>query len=154
ALAAKAATSTIPIVFGVADDAVALGLVASLARPGGNATGVNFLGNEAVPKQLGLLHELMPKVTRIAVLVNPSNRPASEIQLRAVQDAARQIGLRIDILKATNGSEIEEAFAVLGRERTEALFVNGDAYFISRRTQFATLAARYGIATAFGEREY
>jgi putative ABC transport system substrate-binding protein len=154
ALAAKAATSTIPIVFGVGDDPVRLGLVASLARPGGNATGMNRFGYEAVPKRLGLLHDMLPKAVRVAVLVNPQNIAPAEATLREVQDAARVIGLAIDILKASTGREIETAFATMARERVEALFVSNYAYFFSRRIQFATLATRHGIAAAFGTREH
>jgi len=153
-LAAKAATATIPIVFGVGDDPVRLGLVGSLARPGGNATGMNFFVNEAVPKRLGLLHELVPKARRLAVLVNPSNVANAEATLREAQDAARAMGLPIDVLKASTSREIEAAFAVLARDQIEALFVGPDQYFNSRRVQFATLATRNGIATSFSLREY
>src|SRR5262245_66636846 len=111
ALAAKAATTTIPIVFGVADDAVKLGLVASLARPGGNATGINFFASEVVAKRLGLLRELAPKAVRVVVLVNPTNAPSTESTLRDVLEAARAIGLQIQILNASTNREIEAAFA-------------------------------------------
>jgi putative ABC transport system substrate-binding protein len=154
ALAAKAATATIPIMFGVGDDPVRLGLVASLARPGGNLTGMNFFTAEAVPKRLGLLHELVPKANRVAVLVNPSNIANAEAALREVQNAARMIGLSIDILKASTSREIEEAFATMVRERIEALFIGGDGYFGSRRLQLATLATRHGIATSYVTREF
>jgi putative tryptophan/tyrosine transport system substrate-binding protein len=154
ALAAKAATATIPIVFGVNDNPVRLGLVASLSRPGGNLTGMNFFSQEAVSKRLGLLHELAPSARRLAVLLNPSNLGASETTLQEVQDGARIIGLQIDILKASTTGEIEAAFAMMVRERVEALFVAGDSYFISRRVQFATLAARNGIAAAYFAREF
>jgi len=153
-LAAKAATATIPIVFGVGDDPVRLGLVASLARPGGNATGTNIFTNEAVQKRLGLLRELVPKVNRVAVLVNPQNTGSAEATLREVQDGARLIGLPIDILKASTGREIEAAFATMARERVEALLVAPDTYFLARRVQLVTLATRHGIATFFGVREY
>jgi putative tryptophan/tyrosine transport system substrate-binding protein len=126
ALAAKAATTTIPIVFGVAEDPVRLGLVASLARPGGNATGMNFFSNEAVPKRLGLLHELVPTATRVAVLVNPRTGVTAEVTLRGAQDAAGSIGLPIEILRASTSGEIEEAFATLVRDQVKALFVQGD----------------------------
>jgi putative ABC transport system substrate-binding protein len=152
ALAAKAATSTIPIVFGVGDDPVRLGLVASPARPGGNLTG--FFTNEAVPKRLELLHELVPKASRVAVLVNPRNSVVAETTLRDAQEAARLIELPIDILKASTSREIEEAFATMVRERVEALFIAGDGYFGSRRLQFATLATRHGIATSYVTREF
>ena len=155
ALAAKAATSTIPIVFGVDDDPVRLGLVASLARPGGNLTGMNFFGSEARRQNWpGLLHELVPKAVRVAVLVNPNSLANAEAGLREVQDAARLIGLPIDIHKASTSREIEEAFATMMRERAEALFVVGDGYFNSRRVQLVTLAARHGIPAAYGTRDF
>jgi putative tryptophan/tyrosine transport system substrate-binding protein len=113
ALAAKAATATIPIVFGVGEDPVPLGLVASLARPGGNATGVNFFVLELVAKRLGLLHDLVPKAVRVAVLVNPANATIAETTLREVPEAARAIGLQIQILNATTIGEIDAAFATL-----------------------------------------
>jgi putative ABC transport system substrate-binding protein len=154
AVAAKAATATIPIVFAVGDDPVRLGLVANLARPGGNLTGMNFFTNEAVPKRLGLLHELVPKANRVAVLVNPQNIESAEATLREVQDAARLIGLPIDVLKASTSGEIDDVFAAMVRQRIEALFVAADGYFVSRRVQFATLSTRHGIAAAFGSRDY
>jgi putative tryptophan/tyrosine transport system substrate-binding protein len=119
ALAAKAATSEIPIVFGVGEDPVKLGLVASLARPGGNLTGINFLANELTAKRLSLLHELVPKAVRIAVLVNPANVPATESTLRDIPDAARANGLQIQVLKASTTGEIESAFASSVRERAD-----------------------------------
>jgi putative ABC transport system substrate-binding protein len=153
ALAAKAATTTIPIVFGVSDDPVKLGLVASLARPGGNTTGINFFASEIVAKRLGFLHELVPKAVRIAVLVNPANAPTAETTLRAVPEAARAIGLQIQVLNASTGREIETAFITLVRDRADALFVAPDNFFSSRRVQFATLAARYGIPASYSNRE-
>ena len=153
AQAAKAATTTVPIVFGVGEDPVKLGLVASLARPGGNATGVNFFFQEIAAKRLGLLHELVPKAVRVAVLVNPDNIPTAEAALRDIPEAARAIGLKIDILNASNSREIEAAFTTLVRERAEALFVNTDTFFISRRVQFAILAARYAIPAIYSTRE-
>jgi putative tryptophan/tyrosine transport system substrate-binding protein len=152
-LAAKAATTTIPIVFGVGADAVQLGLVASLARPGGNATGINFLVADVAAKRLGLLHDLVPKAVRIAVLVNPTNASTAEAALRDVPEAARAIGLQIAVLNASTSREIEAVFATLVRDRTDALFVIPDAFFISRRVQFATLEARHGIAAAHSIRE-
>jgi putative ABC transport system substrate-binding protein len=152
ALAAKAATTTIPIVFSVGDDAVRMGLVASLARPGGNATGVNFLVAEVGAKRLGLLHDLVPKAARIAVLVNPGNASTAEATLREVPEAARTLGLQVAVLDAHTSREIEAAFAALSRDRTDALFVAPDAFFISRRVQFATLAARHGIPAAYATR--
>ena len=122
-IAAKAATATIPIVFGVGDDPVKPGLVASLARPGGNATGVNVFAQEVNAKLLALLHELVPKAVRVAVLVNPANAPITETTLRDVQEAARAIGLQIQVLNATTIGEIDAAFAALAHDRPDALFV-------------------------------
>jgi putative ABC transport system substrate-binding protein len=153
ALAAKAVTATIPIVFGVPEDPVKLGLVASLAQPGGNATGINFFVAELVGKRLGLLHELVPKAVRVAVLVNPANATAAETTLREVQVGARVIGLQIQVLNASTSSEIEAAFAILAGERPDALFVAGDAFFNSRRVQFATLAAHHKIPAAYADRD-
>ena len=153
ALAAKAATATIPIVFAVPDDPVKLGLVASLSRPGGNATGINFFSSEVVAKRLRLLHDLVPKAVRIAVLVNPSNAVLTETTLRAVQEAAPTIGLQIQILNATTIGEIDAVFAAFARERPDALFVAPDAFFGSRRGQFATLTARDRIPAAYAIRE-
>jgi putative ABC transport system substrate-binding protein len=141
AIAAKAATATIPIIFGVGDNPVKLGLVASLARPGGNATGFNYFQQEVVAKRLGLLHELVPKAVRVAVLVNPA-ATAAETILRDVQEAARVIGLQIQVLNASTSREIDEAFAALARERPDALFVAGNGLFAIRRTQFVAMTAR------------
>jgi putative tryptophan/tyrosine transport system substrate-binding protein len=154
ALAAKAATTTIPIVFGVGDDPVKIGLVASLARPGGNATGINFFSQETTTKRLGLLHDLVPKAVHIAVLVNPANASVAEATLRDIPEAARARGLQIRVLKASTSREIEAAFATLGREPADALFVAGDGFFTSRRVQFATLAMRYAIPAVYSLREY
>jgi len=153
ALAAKAATTTTPIVFGVVEDPVKLGLVTSLARPGGNVTGINFFVAEVMAKRLGLLHDLVPKAVRIAVLVNPANPPIAEATLREIPEAARGLGLQISVLKASTPREIEAAFATLVRDRADALFVMPDAFLISRRVQFATLAARHGIPAAYTVRE-
>jgi putative ABC transport system substrate-binding protein len=153
ALAAKVATATIPIVFGVGDDPVKLGLVASLARPGGNATGINSFVTEVVAKRLRLLHELVPKAVRVAVLVNPANASSAEFTLREVQQAAPTIGLQIQILSASTVGEIDAAFATLAREHSDALFVAGDAFFFDRRVQFAILTARDRISTAYSVRE-
>jgi putative ABC transport system substrate-binding protein len=153
-LAARAATTTIPIVFGVGEDPVKLGLVASLARPGGNATGINVFLTEIVAKRLGLLHLLVPKAVRIAVLVNPANAPTTESTLRDTQEAARALGLQIQVHKASASREIEAAFATLERERADALFVAADAFFASRRVQFATLAARHAIPAVYGNRDF
>ncbi len=139
--------------FGVADDPVKLGLVASLSRPGGNATGINFLVQEVVAKRLALLHELVPKAVRVAVLVNPADGPDAETTLRDVQEAARAIGLQIQVLNATTIAEIDLAFASLERERPDALFVGTGAFFGSRRTQLVTLAERDRIPAAYANRE-
>jgi putative ABC transport system substrate-binding protein len=141
-IAAKDATATIPIVFGVGEDPVKLGPVASLARPGGNATGINSFSGEVVAKRLALLHELVPKALRVAVLVNPANSPIAEATLREVQEAARAIGLQIHVLNASTNREIDSAFAALARERPDCLFGAADLFFTSRRVQIATLAAR------------
>ena len=153
ALVAKAATATIPIVFGVGDDPVRLGLVSSLARSGGNATGINFFLQEVTAKRLRILHELVPKAVRIAVLVNPGNVSVAESTVREVQQAAPAIGLQIQILNASTIGEIDAAFATLARERPDALFVAADAFFTSRRGQLATLTARDRIPAAYGLRE-
>jgi putative ABC transport system substrate-binding protein len=150
---AKAATTTIPIVFGVSEDPVKLGLVDSLARPGGNLTGINFFSSEYNAKRLAILHELVPKAVRIAVLVNPANIPATESTLRDIPDAARALGLQIQILKASTRSEIEAAFATLVRDRAEALYVAGDVFFTSRRVQLVTLAATNRIPASYPSRE-
>jgi len=154
ALAAKAATATIPIVFGVGEDPVQLGLVASFARPGGNATGINFFAQEVAAKRLRLLHDLVPKAVRVAVLVNPANAPAAESTLRAVLQAASTLGLQIQILNASTIGEIDAAFATLARERPDALFVTGDAFFVSRRGQLATFTAVNKIPAAYVSRDY
>jgi len=152
-LAAKAATAAIPIIFGVGEDPVRLGLVDSLARPGGNATGINFFSQELMSKRLGLLHELVPKAARVAVLLNPANAPSAETTLRAVPEAARAIGLQIQVLKASTSREIEAAFATLVRDRADALFIAPEGLFTTRRSQLATLAARDRIPTSCSNRE-
>jgi putative tryptophan/tyrosine transport system substrate-binding protein len=153
AMAAKAATATVPIVFGVGEDPVKLGLVASLARPGGNATGFNIFITEVAGKGLGLLHELVPKLVRVAVLVNPANATNTETILRGVQEAARTIGVQIQILNAATIGEIDAAFATLARDRPDALFVAADAFFNSRRVQFTVLAARERIPAIYSSRD-
>jgi putative tryptophan/tyrosine transport system substrate-binding protein len=154
ALAAKAATTTIPIVFGVGDDPVHLGLVASLARPGGNTTGINFFATEVVAKRLRLLHDLVPKAVRVAVLVNPSNASNVELTVRELQEAAPTIGLQIQIINASSIGEIDAAFASFARERPDALFVAGEAFFTSRRGQFATLTAVNKIPATYSNRDF
>jgi putative ABC transport system substrate-binding protein len=137
----------------VPEDPVARGLVASLARPGGNLTGINFLTGELAAKRLELLRELVPAATRAAILVNPANAFAIEAQLSDVQSAARAMGLQIKILRASTSREIDAAFAPFVSERPDALFVAGDAFFTSRRVQLANLAARHMIPMASGTRE-
>jgi ABC-type uncharacterized transport system substrate-binding protein len=153
ALAAKAATATIPIVFGVAENPVSIGLVANLARPGGNATGINFFLGEVVAKRLGLLHELVPKAVRLGVLVNPANGLTAEAALRDIPEAARTLGLQVQVLKASTGPEIDAGFSAMVRDRADALFIAPDAFFVSRRVQFATLAARDRVPTSCVNRE-
>jgi putative ABC transport system substrate-binding protein len=155
ALAAKAATSTIPIVFGVAEDPVQLGLVASLARPSGNATGINSFVQEVGAKRLRLLHELVPKAIRVAVLVNPANASAAAATLRNVKEAVSIIGMQIQmLLNASTTREIDAAFATLAKERPDALFVGPDGFFTSRIVQFATLAASHVIPATYSNRDY
>ncbi len=137
----------------VPEEPVARGLVASLARPGGNLTGINFLTGELAAKRLELLRELVPAATRAAILVNPANAFATEAQLSDVQSAARAMGLQIKILRASTSREIDAAFAPFVSERPDALFVAGDAFFTSRRVQLANLAARHMIPMASGTRE-
>ena len=153
ALAAKAATTTIPIVFVVAEDPVKVGLVASLGRPGGNATGVNFLVAELGSKQLGLLHELVPAAVRVGLLVNP-RAPQTELATRDVAAAASAIGLQIDVVEASDSREIEAAFRTLVRNRADALVIGPDPFFASRRLQLATLATRHAIPAVYNIREY
>jgi putative ABC transport system substrate-binding protein len=152
-LAAKAATTTIPIVFNVGEDPVGLGLVTSLARPGGNLTGINFLTAELAAKQLELLRELVPAATRIALLVNPTGSNP-EATLKDVEAAARAMGLQIQVLHASSSHEINAAFATLVRERSNALFVGGDSLFTSRRVQLVALAARHAIPALYAVREF
>jgi putative ABC transport system substrate-binding protein len=153
ALAARAATATIPIVFIVAEDPVRLGLVASLARPGGNATGINFYSGELTAKRLELLRELVPTATRMAVLVNPANATSTESTLRDVEPAARAMGLQIQVLNASTSREINAAFAPLERERPDALFVGLDPFLVSRRVQLAQLASHHSIPAAYPTRD-
>jgi putative ABC transport system substrate-binding protein len=152
-LAAKAATDTIPIVFGVGDDPVKFGLVASLARPGGNATGINFLIQEVTSKRLGLLRELIPKAARIAVLVNPANAPTAEATTRESQEAAQVLGLQVRLVTASTAAEIDAVFFGLAREPVDALLIAGDGFFTSRSGQFVTLAARDRIPTSYSNRQ-
>ena len=154
ALAAKAATTTIPIAFAVPEDPVQLGLVANLGRPGGNATGINTFSQEVTGKRLLLLHDLVPKATRFALLVNPSNSSSMQSTVRELRKGAGAMGVQIQkILNASTISEIDQAFDVLARERVDALFVASDAFFNSRGVQFATLTARERIPAAYSDRE-
>jgi putative ABC transport system substrate-binding protein len=152
-LAVKAATTTIPIVFNVAEDPVGLGLVISLAKPGGNVTGVTILAAEVATKRLELLRELVPGAVRVAVFANPNN-PAADVALSELEAAARVMGLRIQVLRASTSREIAAAFATFIRERPDALFVTGDSLFNSRRVQLALLAAIHKVPATFGLRDY
>ena len=153
ALAAKAATATIPIVFTTAGDPVELGVVASLGRPGGNTTGVTIVTSELTAKRLELLHELVPKATAIALLMNPDSRLAKSAA-KAAQEAARSLGLQLHVLRAHTEQDIDEAFATLVRLRAGALFVASDAFFTLRREQIVELAARHAVPTIYEFREF
>ena len=152
--AAKAATATIPIVFGVGDDPVRLGLVASLSRPGGNATGINFFIGELAAKRLGLLYELIPAASRIAVLANPTDAMRTGSNVRDLEAAARALGLQIIVLMAGTNEEIDAAFSTMARERADALFVLADSFFATRRVHLAILAARHVVPVAYPQRDY
>ena len=155
--AAKAATTTIPILFLTAEDPVRLGLVASLARPGGNLTGINFLNRELVSKQLELLRELVPAATRVAVLVDPTNVSVTESILREVGLFARGTGLKVQVLRASTSAEIDAAFAVFtssASERPDALFVSQDPFLNTRRLQLSLLAMRHGVPAIYSGREF
>jgi putative tryptophan/tyrosine transport system substrate-binding protein len=152
--AAKAATATIPIVFVVGEDPVRLGLVTSLARPGGNLTGINFFAVELAAKRLELLRELVPAAVRIAVLVNPTNATYTESILKDVEAAAPAMGLQIQVLKASTIREIDAAFATIVSERPDALFVANDPFLIDRRVQLAQLAARHAVPATHQDRLY
>jgi putative ABC transport system substrate-binding protein len=154
AVAAKAATATIPIVFGVAEDPVKFGLVESLARPGGNATGVNYFATEIVAKRIGLLRELLPRATRIAVLLNPANVTNSRMTLHEVELAARAMAMETRVFNASTVGEIDSAFAALRRWRPDAAFVAPDSYYSTRREQLAKLAARHAVPTVYSVRDY
>jgi putative tryptophan/tyrosine transport system substrate-binding protein len=153
AIAAKAATATIPIVFSVAADPVEVGLVASLARPGGNATGVNNFSAELGTKQLGLLREIVPTAKRIGLLVNATN-PNFKLQAEGVMAAAATIGVQIDAVRASDSHEIEVAFTTLVRNRADALLVGADPLFTSRRVELAILAARHAIPAVYNLRDF
>ena len=152
--AAKGATTTIPTVFAVSDDPVRLGLVASLGRPGGNLTGINFFTAELTAKRLTLLHELVPTAVRVAALVNPANAAIAEPTLRDLEAAARAMGLQIRVLNASTIREINAAFASFVHERPDALFVTGDPFLVSRRMQLTHLASRHAVPAAYSVRDY
>jgi ABC-type uncharacterized transport system substrate-binding protein len=153
AMAANAATKTIPIVFLATEDPVKLGLVTSLARPSGNATGINFYTGELTAKRLELLHELVPMATRVAVLVNPANASTTETTLRDVAAPARAMGLQIQVLNASTSSEINAVFAMFVREPPDALFVGLDPFLNSRRVQLVNLASRHALPATFSNRD-
>jgi len=152
--AAKGATTTIPTVFAVSDDPVRLGLVASLGRPGGNLTGINFFTAELTAKRLTLLHELVPTAVRVAALVNPANAAIAEPTLRDLEAAARAMGLQIRVLSASTIREINTAFASFVHERPDALFVTSDPFLVSRRMQLTHLASRHAVPAAYSVRDY
>jgi putative ABC transport system substrate-binding protein len=153
AAAARTATKTLPIIFSVTEDPVKVGLVASLARPGNNATGVYLFSSELGPKRLGLLREIMPGAARIAVLANPNN-PISEIGLQQVEEAARTIGLQLRVLNAADSRQIDAAFEIIAREHPDGLMLINDPLFTSRRTQIVILAARNSIPAIYTTRDY
>jgi putative ABC transport system substrate-binding protein len=148
------ATTTIPIVFMVAEDPVRLGLVTSLARPGGNLTGVNFFAAELAAKRLEFLRELVPAAKRVAVLLNPAEVTLAASNLRDVETAARTMRLQIQVLNASTSSDIDAAFVTIARERPDALFISSGPFFTSRRVQLAHLATRHALPTIHGSRLY
>jgi len=153
-VAAKAATQTIPIVFGVGVDPVKFGLVASLNRPGGNLTGVTQLNIEMEARRVQLLHELVPAATSIALLINPTSPAYSEAETESAHSAARILGVRLQVLNASTESGIEAAFVTLVKERAGALLVSGDSFLVSRRDQLVTLAARHAVPALYHRREF
>jgi putative ABC transport system substrate-binding protein len=154
AFAARAATTTIPILFSVAEDPVQLGLVASLARPDSNLTGVNNLSAEVAAKRLELLREVAPAAARVAIFVNPANPTNTEYTLREAEAAARARGLQLRVLNASNNAQINAAFATFFRERPDAIFVSGDAFFASRRVQLVSLAAFHHLPATYASRDF
>jgi putative ABC transport system substrate-binding protein len=154
AFVAKAATATIPIVFVAGEDPVRLGLVASIARPGGNLTGINLFNTELVAKRLDLLRELVPRAARIAVLVNPADGASTETTVRDATAAAQAIGLQIQVVNANTGREIDSAFETIAREGYHALFVGASPYLSGRRVQVAQLAAFNRLPATYSNREY
>jgi putative ABC transport system substrate-binding protein len=153
-VAAKAATASIPIVFLSAEDPVRLGFVASLARPGGNLTGVNFLNAELAAKRLDLLRTMVPGAARVALLVNPTNTPTMESTLRDVAEAGSAMGLQLQVLKASTSREIDAAFAGFASERPDAVFVGLDPFFTSRRVQLVHLATRHAVPVGYPGRQF
>jgi putative ABC transport system substrate-binding protein len=153
ALAAKSATATIPIVFSTGVDPVQAGLVASLNRPGGNVTGVNYMQTQLAAKQLGLLRELLPSATQFAVLVNPDNPIATDTTITELQQAASSIGVKVEVFRASKNDEIEKAFATISQMRFDALLVSTGQLF-SNRIEFAALAARYAVPAIYYDREF
>ena len=153
ALAAKAATATIPIVFATGNDPIEIGLVASLSRPGGNVTGIYFYSGALLAKQLQLMHELVPKAAVIGMLVNPTGAVA-ESQIRDAQEAARALGQQIHVVNASTEPEIDTAFATLAQHQVGVLVIQGNALFLGRRDQLVALAARHAVPTVYNEREY
>jgi putative ABC transport system substrate-binding protein len=154
ALAAKAATKTIPIVFSSGIDPVKSGLVASINRPGGNVTGIYQWAGDLAAKRFGILHELVPGITEIAIVVNPANAIFAESVMREVEVAAGTLGLKTKALAASNSRDIDAVFANITQQRIGAVLVSADAYFTSRRVQFATLATRYAVPAMYSRREY
>jgi putative ABC transport system substrate-binding protein len=151
--AVKQATATIPIIFVTAEDPVRLGLVPSLARPDGNLTGINFLSAELVAKRLELLRELVPKATRVALLINP-NGPTPEVTLRDAQAGAQAMGLQLQVLRASNNREIDAAFEMIAHERPDAFFAGTDPLFTARRVQLVNLASRHGLPASYSNRQF
>lgn len=149
ALAAKAATQTIPIVFNIGSDPVAMGLVASLSRPGNNVTGVAMLQTAVTAKRVELLHELVPTATSIGMLVNPGNPGFAQADAKEAQQAARSLGVNLLVLNANNSNEIDAAFAALVQQQAGALLISGDVFYISRTDQLVALAARYAVPTIY-----
>jgi putative tryptophan/tyrosine transport system substrate-binding protein len=152
AVAAKAATKTIPIVFGVGTDPVPLGLVSSFAKPGGNATGVNFLSMDVAAKRLGLMRELLPTARRLAVLINPSNKPSADAYTQTITQSAPALGLQASVFRASTADQIDTVFAGFAQNKPDALFIAGDGFFASRAVQFANLAVRERIPASYSTR--
>jgi putative ABC transport system substrate-binding protein len=153
ALAAKAATVTIPIVFAIGSEPVQTGLVDSLNRPGGNVTGATFLSVELGAKRLELLRDLVPKIVSIALLVNPNN-PNAAVQTKEMQAATSALGLQLNVVNAASQNEFDNVFATLSRERTDALVVSADPFFFSHRDQLAALALRHSMPAIYYAREF